>query len=300
VASRPYEELVVLVVCMNLWGLALVLNLAAHRQERNKSAEPVTNKPSATGKATMGVKYEFDSWFKGGIAYNGSKPYGINQSKVTKNKVSFITPTAEFNAEAGVGLMFGCEMIIDKLAGPELAVGPELTASAGLTIAPFEKDPVNFEASVDFGIKGEVGAKIKVWKWALAEWTVPLDFGLNWNIFKYPKDNSKGDKNAEDYCNDNFVQQNVEEINKNLKKQIIDGWNLLAYKLNNDSDIKQWANQYLSYIKAQRNEFNRKYGRAPMNVDADYQTLKQMTIGMIKNITEEEIRLMMYTVGSGF
>lgn len=272
----------------------------------------------------MGVKYEFDSWFKGGIAYNGSKPYSINQSKVTKNKVSFITPTAEFNAEAGVGLMFGCEMIIDKLAGPELAVGPELAASAGLTIAPFEKDPVNFEASVDFGIKGEVGAKIKVWKWALAEWTVPLDFGLNWNIFKYPKDNSKGDKNAENYCNDNFVQQNVEEINKNLKKQIIDGWNQLAYKLNNDSDIKQCANQYLSYnnkktgvgmrpgqsisvndqltciIKAQYNEFKRKYGRAPMNVDADYQTLKQMTIGMIKNITEEEIRMMMYTVGSGF
>ena len=46
-ASWPYEELVVRWTGMNLWGLALVLTLAAHRQERNESAEPVTNKPSA-------------------------------------------------------------------------------------------------------------------------------------------------------------------------------------------------------------------------------------------------------------
>ena len=46
-ASWTYEELVVLLVCMNLWGLALVLTLAAHRQERNKSAEPMTKKLSA-------------------------------------------------------------------------------------------------------------------------------------------------------------------------------------------------------------------------------------------------------------
>jgi len=47
VASWPYEELVVRWMGMNLWGLALVLTLAAHRQERNKSAEPMTKKLSA-------------------------------------------------------------------------------------------------------------------------------------------------------------------------------------------------------------------------------------------------------------
>jgi hypothetical protein len=175
-------------------------------------------KAEVEGKATMGVKYEFDSWFKGGIEYWGGRERGISQSEVTKSKVSFITPTAEFNASAGVGLMFGCKMIVDKLVGPTIAVGPQLTADAGLTIAPFEKDPVNFEASVDFGIKGEVGAELKIWKWELAEWNTELDFGLNWNLFKYPKDNSNGNKNAEDHSNDEEVQKNVEEINKQALK----------------------------------------------------------------------------------
>ena len=189
---------------------------------------------SLEGKATMGVKYELDSWFKGGILYEGhGDPKDISDSEVTKSKVSFLTPTAEFTAKTGVGLMFGCDIIIDKLAGPEIAVGPKLKAQAGLTIAPFEKKKVDFNASVDFGLVGEVGAKIKVWKWELAEWHTDLDFGLNWNIFKYPKDNSNGDKDAEDYCDDKEVQKNVDEITKKLEKnagkialqQALDNWN---------------------------------------------------------------------------
>ena len=180
----------------------------------------------------MGVKYELDSWFKGGILYEGhGDPKDISDSEVTKSKVSFLTPTAEFTAKTGVGLMFGCDIIIDKLAGPEIAVGPKLKAQAGLTIAPFEKKKVDFNASVDFGIVGEVGAKIKVWKWELAEWHTDLDFGLNWNIFKYPKDNSNGDKDAEDYCNDNEVQKNVEQITKKLEKNA--GKNALQKALDN-------------------------------------------------------------------
>ena len=187
---------------------------------------------SLEGKATMGVKYELDSWFKGGILYEGhGDPKDISDSEVTKSKVSFLTPTAEFTAKTGVGLMFGCDIIIDKLAGPEIAVGPKLKAQAGLTIAPFEKKKVDFNASVDFGIVGEVGAKIKVWKWELAEWHTDLDFGLNWNIFKYPKDNSNGDKDAEDYCNDNEVQKNVEQITKKLEKNA--GKNALQKALDN-------------------------------------------------------------------
>ena len=184
------------------------------------------------GKATMGVKYELDSWFKGGILYEGSgNPKGISESKVTKSKVSFITPTAEFNAKTGVGLMFGCDIIIDKLAGPEIAIGPKLQAQAGLTIAPFEEKKVDFNASVDFGLVGEVGAKIKIWKWELAEWHTDLDFGLNWNLFKYPKDNSNGNKDAEDYCDDNEVQKNVEQITKKIEKNA--GKNALQNALDN-------------------------------------------------------------------
>ena len=261
-------------------------------------------KAELEGKATVGVKYEFDSWFKGGVRYDGSTS-GISESKVTKNKLSFLTPTAEFNACAGIGLMFGCEMIIDKLAGPELAVGPELTASAGLTIAPFEKDPLNFEASVDFGITGEVGGKLKIWKWDLAEWSVPLDFGLNWNLFKYPSDNTTDD-----------VKKNMDEINKNAQKLIENkDWELLNDKLNKDSQIKQSAKQYLrsfriefpddgkwagcvmlvevsdqteAIFKHVRDEFTKKYSRAPKSNDADFQTMKRLAIEKMKTFTQEE------------
>ena len=265
-------------------------------------------KAEVEGKATMGVKYEFDSWFKGGILYEGyGDPRGISESKVTKSKVSFIKPTAEFNASAGVGLMFGCEMIIDKLVGPELAVGPQLKADAGLTLTPFEKDPVNFEASVDFGLTGEVGAKLKVWKWEIAEWNVDLDFGLNWNIYKYPKDNSKGNKNAENRSNDYEVQKNIEEINKQGLKLIeFNERQELGKKLSEDAEVMEYTNEYLhttvfnlipytkksqkkAIIRFQLDEFATKYGRAPKNNDADFQTLKSMTLEKIKTIGKKEL-----------
>ena len=265
-------------------------------------------KAEVEGKATTGVKYEFDSWFKGGILYEGyGDPRGINESKVTKSKVSFIKPTAEFNASAGVGLMFGCEMIIDKLVGPELAVGPQLKADAGLTLTPFEKDPVNFEASVDFGLTGEVGAKLKVWKWDIAEWNVDLDFGLNWNIYKYPKDNSKGNKNAENRSNDDEVQKNIEEINKQGLKLIeFNERQQLGKKLSEDAEVMEYTNEYLhttvfnlkpytkksqkkAIISSQLDEFATKYGRAPKDNDADFQTLKSMTLEKIKTIGKKEL-----------
>ena len=265
-------------------------------------------KAEVEGKATTGVKYEFDSWFKGGILYEGyGDPRGINESKVTKSKVSFIKPTAEFNASAGVGLMFGCEMIIDKLVGPELAVGPQLKADAGLTLTPFEKDPVNFEASVDFGLIGEVGAKLKVWKWDIAEWNVDLDFGLNWNIYKYPKDNSKGNKNAENRSNDYEVQKNIEEINKQGLKLIeFNERQQLGKKLSEDAEVMEYTKEYLhvvlfnlipypvksqkkAIIRSQLDEFATKYGRAPKDNDADFQTLKSMTLEKIKTIGKKEL-----------
>ena len=242
-------------------------------------------KAEVGGRATVGVKYEFDSWFKGGIAYDGS-PRGINDSKVTKSKVRFLKPTAEFSAEAGIGLMLGCEMIIDKVAGPEVAIGPNLTANADLTLAPFEKDPVNFEASVDFKFSGEAGGKLKIWKWELGEWKVPLDFGLNKNIFKYPSDDAN-----------NEVKNNVEEINKLLVMQIEDNhWQGLGNRLMKDSEIQKYAidyfakgnwtvdvtNQKKDIIRRLRNSFISTYGRSPLNNDADFQTLKQMTIERIK------------------
>ena len=243
-------------------------------------------KAEVGGRATVGVKYEFDSWFKGGIAYDGS-PKGINDSKVTKSKVCFLKPSAEFSAEAGIGLMLGCEMIIDKVAGPEVAIGPNLTASADLTLSPFDqKDPVNFEASVDFKFSGEAGGKLKIWKWELGEWKVPLNFGLNKNIFKYPSDDASYE-----------VKKNVDDVYKLLVSQIEHNhWIGLGSKLMKDPEVHKYAVMYLAkgnkakdisseklnVINRQRPAFIKNYGRSPLNNDEDFQPLKQMTIDEIK------------------
>ena len=148
---------------------------------------------------------------------------------------------------------------------------------------------MNFEASVDFGLTGEVGAKLKVWKWEIAEWNVDLDFGLNWNIFKYPKDNSNGDKNAEDYCDDNEVQKNIDEINKQGLKLIeFNERQQLGKKLSEDAEVMEYTNEYL-HTTVFNDEFATKYGRAPKNNDADFQTLKSMTLEKIKTIGKKEL-----------
>ena len=197
--------------------------------------------------------------------------------------------------------MFGCDIIIDKLAGPEIAVGPKLEAKAGLTFAPLEKDPVDFKASVDFSFAGEVGAKIKVWKWELAEWNVDLDFGLNKNLFTYPSDNADNEvlKNAED------VKKNAQILleRKEMKK--------LGKKLDKDEDILACAKEHLRLVDAFNNipyvyrgfqreviirsvleEYAETNGRYPKNNDADFQTMKRITLDKIEHITRKELSAM--------
>ena len=90
-----------------------------------------------------GFKYEYEKTFKAGIKKDdGFKAYG--NTEVKKNDFTFITPRGTFEAEAGVGLMLGVDILIDKCAGPKLAIGPKVTAKAEMTFAPFdEKKPLS-------------------------------------------------------------------------------------------------------------------------------------------------------------
>lgn len=128
------------------------------------------------------------------------------------------------------------------------------------------------------------------------EWNVDLDFGLNWNIFKYPSDNASDE-----------VKKNIEEINKQGLKLIeFNERQLLGKKLDNDSEVMEYTKQYLhltafkfipftvkaqkkAIISSQLDEFAEKYGRAPINNDADFQTLKSMTLEKIKTIDKQEL-----------
>jgi hypothetical protein len=82
--------------------------------------------------------------------------------------------------------MLGVDVIIDKIAGPSASVGPQLNAKANLTIAPWSKEKVNFKANVTAGCSGEVGGKIKVFGYELADWKWPFEIGPQKTIYQYP------------------------------------------------------------------------------------------------------------------
>ncbi len=141
-----------------------------------------------------GVKYEYDRTFKGGVRYqNEWKAYG--ETEEVTNKITFITPTTSFKAEAGIGLFLGVDLIIDKVAGPEIAIGPKLSAEAELKIAPIEDKPIKFNAEVKAGVYADMGAKLKLWKFDIADWNTSIKLVPEKTLweYEYPKDEKSDD-----------------------------------------------------------------------------------------------------------
>ena len=145
-----------------------------------------------SGSAYMGVKYHYASKFQFGAAYTNGWDL-IKSYDTVDNKITMIPPTGEFKAHAGVGLMLGCDVIVEKVAGPKIAIGPKLTADAELKFSQDVND-CYFKSSVDFGVVGEIGAKLKVWKWEIADWQTELKFFKPYNIFHYNFPHEEGDE----------------------------------------------------------------------------------------------------------
>lgn len=166
---------------------------------------------SVEGKAYMGIQYHYASTFRFGCAYTNDWDF-VKDHKVLENKLSIIPPTGEFSASAGVGLILGCDVALEDVAGPTFGIGPKLTAEANLKISPFEKQPIKFDTSVDIGILGEVGAKLKVWKWKIGEWKETIDIGTKWNLFKYEYPKTNDDQKGE----------NINELTKKMEEKSLE------------------------------------------------------------------------------
>lgn len=147
---------------------------------------------NVSGAAYTGVKYHYASHFKLGAAYENNDWKIIKSYETDDNKITMIPPTAHFKAHAGIGLMLGCDIIVQKVAGPKVAIGPKLTADAELR-ANQDANDFKFATSVDCGIIGEIGAKLKIWKWELADWQTEIKFGKGYNIFHYNFPHEEGD-----------------------------------------------------------------------------------------------------------
>ena len=148
-----------------------------------------------------GFKYEYEKHFKAGFKYNGNteKYNTYSSTDLKKNEFSFITPQANFEAEATAALMLGASFIIDKLAGPKIAIGPRVKAKAEMNIKPFDtKEPLTFDASLKMGIYADMGVKVKFWELDVAEWNTSFkltDEKTFWS-YTFPQDmeNKKNDR----------------------------------------------------------------------------------------------------------
>jgi hypothetical protein len=141
-----------------------------------------------------GFKYEYEKTFKAGITHsNGFKGYG--STEVKKDEFTFITPRGTFSADAGVALMLGVDLIIDKVAGPKIAIGPKISTEAELQIAPLEDKPIKFNADVKAGVYADMGAKLKLWKFDIADWNTSIKLVPEKTLWEYayPKDKKSDD-----------------------------------------------------------------------------------------------------------
>ncbi|MBQ7512039.1 MAG: hypothetical protein IJU11_04785 [Prevotella sp.] len=140
------------------------------------------------GDAYFGVQYDIATKFKAGVKYDGSWS-GIADGEKLKDEFSFINPKVSLEYIGGVGLFFGVDVIIEKVAGPSFNVGPQVTVNAKLSYQ-IGDDRINASIEGKAGIGGEAGAKIKIFGFEVAEWHTYFDIGPQWTIFKYPDDGS--------------------------------------------------------------------------------------------------------------
>lgn len=146
------------------------------------------------GSLYTGFKYEYERTFKGGVRYlNNWDAYG--ETNEVKNEFTIIPPTASCKAEAGLGLFLGVDLIIDKVAGPTIAVGPKISAEAEMKVAPTKDKPIDFNAEFKAGIYAEMGAKLKFWEFKIADWNTTIRLVPEKSLLKYeyPSDNPSDD-----------------------------------------------------------------------------------------------------------
>ena len=170
-----------------------------------------------------GFQYHYERTFQAGVTYH-NKWNAYGDTKLVADKLTFITPRTKFEAEASCGLFLGADLVVDKVAGPSIAVGPKVSANAKLEYAPFDtKQPITFNASLKAGVYAEMGAKLKLWKFDIAEWkSKPINLVPEKEFWSYQYPKSAEENNSDnDQVNKqmNELQQEWEKQNPELARK---------------------------------------------------------------------------------
>ena len=142
---------------------------------------------SVEGAVQLKCEYNYSNWFKAGVRYDGDW-HTFSEFEEEENEFKLFEPQLVFKAEAGVGLFLGAEVIIDGVAGPEVAVGPRLGAEASIEVSPTGLD---WNAEVNLTVQAVAGVKLKVLGYEIAEWNKKFDIVGPWTLLKFPSDGSE-------------------------------------------------------------------------------------------------------------
>lgn len=242
-------------------------------------------KAKVSGSVYTGIQYEYERLFKVGIRYDENYPgndkwRGICEGTTKKNDISFITPRAEFGAEASVGLFFGVSVIVDKLVGPKLAIGPELGAEAKLTIAPWEEEPIDFSAALKVGLYARAGAKLEVFGWEIAEWTTEFNILKPIVLWQYPNNNGDDPKKY-DTTNNLINSMNEEAVQKAMYEYYSKDAEMQSYM------TKEGNNVYQAF-KAAYEQFKKEMFCTPNVKNAAHMnTMLQMTKSYLRQMQNQ-------------
>lgn len=266
---------------------------------------------SVTGRIYTGIEYKYESKFSVGLKYQNKDWQGIGNYETTKSDFNFLTPRATVKGKAAAGIMLGCDVLVDFVAGPTFSVGPMVTGEFNMKIAPADKQPFTFDAALKMGVHGRAGAKLKLWKIQLGEWQQDIVFGPEKTLWSFKFD-GKDEKN--DGANEKFVKQ-VNEIKEQTEAEAakvkaeaeardkaeaaaMEEWRILFNNLFHDADIQKLANtkikmrdtgymvidsgSQLNYIiEMVRKDFTQKYEHAPST--KEFQMMKVMVMGFINS-----------------
>lgn len=142
-----------------------------------------------TGSVNTGFTYRYENEFSAGVKYNG-KWGAYGDYKASENKFSMNAINANAQLNTGIGVYLSVDAMLYGFAGPEIAVGPRLglNANAKMTVPAKGNPSCKFDANLNFGLRALIGAKLKVWKWTLADWNTDFAISPQWEIWKYSKD----------------------------------------------------------------------------------------------------------------
>lgn len=131
--------------------------------------------------ATASVRADY----KEGVVYKGGWNT-VSSSSVTSSAGLDKVETS-ISGRFTSGVMLFANVMLYGCAGPEIGIGPYVESNVKAAVNWAENPPsVHLTTDGTINVGGQIGAKLKIWKWTIGEWSIRFSFWKKrvWNLEK--------------------------------------------------------------------------------------------------------------------